>query len=77
MEQHFDVLSSIITTWVDGRCIGQTSSVTTTEFDSMKRYITCYLQSAIQLEMIKKVVSRVLWCQPCLGRQTMAFDAYG
>lgn len=51
IEEHFTVLSSLVTNWVNGRCIQETESITMTEWDSMKRYITTYLQVIYQGEI--------------------------
>ncbi|KAI6244084.1 Exportin-5 [Aphelenchoides fujianensis] len=60
MSQHFTVLSSIVTTWINDRCVPQSESLPPTEWDSMKRYITSYLQAARELEMIDKNVKEWL-----------------
>ncbi|KAI6191517.1 Exportin-5 [Aphelenchoides bicaudatus] len=54
MEPHFTVLSSIVTTWIDERFVRQTSAISATEWDSMKRYLVAYMQAIHQLGMIKK-----------------------
>lgn len=57
MEPHFTVLSSIVTTWIDERFVRQTSAISATEWDSMKRYLVAYMQAIHQLGMIKKVLN--------------------
>jgi hypothetical protein len=60
MQLHFTVLSSIVTTWINERCVQQTDAITETEWDALKRYITVYLQAAYQLDMINKDIKEWL-----------------
>lgn len=55
MSSHFTVLSTIVTNWINGPFVQQTNAITSSEWDSMKRFITAYLQAANQLEMINQV----------------------
>lgn len=79
MEPHFTVLSSIVTTWIDERCIQQTSAIPTTEWETMKRYLSAYMQATSQLGMIKKVGFSlcVVTLIFCLGHKRMACDSNG
>ncbi|CAD5227458.1 unnamed protein product [Bursaphelenchus okinawaensis] len=61
MDTHFPVLSSLVTDWVNGRCINETERITSTEWDSMKKYITNYLANVQQLEMMKADVDQWLF----------------
>ncbi|CAD5235033.1 unnamed protein product [Bursaphelenchus xylophilus] len=61
MDTHFPVLSSLVTDWVNGRCINETENVTATEWDSMKKYITNYLLNVQQLELMKSDVDQWLF----------------
>ncbi|KAI6209644.1 Exportin-5 [Aphelenchoides besseyi] len=60
MSQHFTVLSSIVTTWINDRCVQNAENIPPTEWDSMKRYITSYLQAAQELDMLNKDVKQWL-----------------
>ena len=57
LRQHFGVISDIVTTWVNKRCLAQSFEVSEFEWDAMKRFIAAYIQAAQNANMIDSVCS--------------------
>lgn len=58
IQRQFVVLSDIVTTWVDGRCVAHSLDVRMSEWDSMKRFIGAYIQATQNAKLLDEASFR-------------------